>query len=141
MRFLTSLLLLALSASSQALDLSAYKGKTVYLDFWASWCGPCRQSFPWMAEMQKRYEDQGLVVIAVNVDQERALADKFLAQTAHPFAIEFDPDGKLAENFRVEAMPSSLVIDRNGQVIARHAGFFEKHREQYEQHLRQALKQ
>lgn len=140
MRFPLLLILALLSVQSMALDLSAYRGKTVYLDFWASWCGPCRQSFPWMAEMQARYKDQGLVVIAVNVDQDRALADKFLAQVPHPFAIEFDSEGTLAETYEVAAMPSSIVLDKNGQIIARHAGFFEKNRAQYEQHLRDALK-
>jgi thiol-disulfide isomerase/thioredoxin len=138
---LTAFILLALLATqSRALDLSAYHGKTVYLDFWASWCGPCRQSFPWMAQMQQRYQEQGLVIIAVNVDQDRALADKFLAQVPHPFTIEFDANGTLAETYQVAAMPSSIVIDKNGQIIARHAGFFEKNLAQYEQHLREALK-
>lgn len=132
-------LLLVLCGRSYALDLSPYQGKVVYLDFWASWCKPCRQSFPWLADMQQRYGKDGFVVVAVNVDKERKLADRFLAEVPHPFAIEFDPDGKLAEQYGVEAMPSSVLIDKNGQVLTTHAGFFDKKRDQYEQRIRAAL--
>ncbi|NQD36766.1 TlpA family protein disulfide reductase [Permianibacter sp. IMCC34836] len=141
---LLSLLLLAsaglgLSESAAALDLSAYQGKVVYLDFWASWCKPCRQSFPWLAEMQQRYGKDGFVVVAVNVDKEKALADRFLTEMPHPFTVEFDPDGTLATRFGVEAMPSSVLIDKQGHTITTHAGFFEKNVDKYEQRIRAAL--
>lgn len=133
------LVALALAGSANALDLSAHQGKVVYLDFWASWCKPCRQSFPWLAQMQQRYGKDGFVVIAVNVDKERALADRFLADVPHPFAIEFDPDGLLATRYAIEAMPSSVLIGSDGKVIASHAGFFEKNIDKYEQRIRAAL--
>lgn len=126
-------------APTQALELSSYQGKVVYLDFWASWCKPCRQSFPWLADMQQKYGKDGFVVVAVNVDKERALADRFLADVPHPFAIEFDPDGELATRYGIEAMPSSVLLDGNGKVIATHAGFFEHKRDHYEKRIRAAL--
>lgn len=124
---------------ADALDLAAYRGKVVYLDFWASWCKPCRQSFPWLAEMQKRYGKDGFVVVAVNVDKERALADRFLGEVPHPFNVEFDPDGALATQYGIEAMPSSVLIGADGKVITTHAGFFEKFTDKYEQRIRTAL--
>ena len=91
-------------------------GKVVLVDFWASWCAPCLSSFPWMDDLQKRHGQQGLVVVAVNLDQDRALADAFLRKTAPQFRIEFDQQGTLAKQFGVQAMPTSFLIDRSGIV-------------------------
>ena len=98
-------------------------GKVVLLDFWASWCEPCRHSFPWMSELQRRHGDAGLVVIAVNLDQDRRLAERFLAATQAQFRVEYDPAGSIATQFGVEAMPVSFVIDRSGHVREKHVGF------------------
>src|SRR5689334_21183120 len=65
---------------SEPLDLSPLRGRVVYLDFWASWCAPCRQSFPWMESMQQTYAAQGLSVLAINVDHDRADAERFLKE-------------------------------------------------------------
>ena len=129
----------SVASPAHALALNAYHGKVVYLDFWASWCKPCRQSFPWLADMQQKYGKDGFVVVAVNVDKERALADRFLADVPHPFTIAFDPDGELATRYGIEAMPSSVLIDGNGKVIATHAGFFDHKRDHYEKRIRAAL--
>lgn len=106
-----------------ALDLSAYAGQVVYLDFWASWCEPCRASFPYMDRLQAQHGKQGLVVIAVNVDTDRRLAAGFLAETPAGFRIAFDPAGKLAEQWQVEGMPTTVLIGRNGEPRFRQSGF------------------
>ncbi len=114
-------------------------GDIVYVDFWASWCTPCRKSFPWMNEMQEKYGDRGLRVIAVNVDQERALADKFLNDVPINFTVIFDKEGRLAKSFKVKGMPSSYLIDSAGNIKVAHKGFFEKNIEQYEEELSSLL--
>ena len=76
-----------LTMAADTLNLDAYKGKVVYVDFWASWCGPCRESFPWMKKIQQQYGKDGLVVIAVNVDQEKKLADDFLNEFKPEFKV------------------------------------------------------
>src|SRR6202453_5010500 len=86
------------------LDLHGFRGRVVYLDFWASWCGPCRQSFPWMQTMKSTYEVQGLTVIAVNLDTNRAEADKFLNRFHPTFEVRFDPRGDLGELYKVQGM-------------------------------------
>jgi cytochrome c biogenesis protein CcmG/thiol:disulfide interchange protein DsbE len=103
--------------------LETLRGRVVYVDFWASWCGPCRRSFPWMNEMQDRYRDRGFTVVAVNVDKKRADADRFLQANVARFAVVYDPDGKAPLAYDVAGMPSSYLIDRNGKVVAVEAGF------------------
>jgi thiol-disulfide isomerase/thioredoxin len=114
-------------------------GKVVWVDFWASWCVPCRRSFPWMNEMLDRYGDQGLQIIGVNVDKERELADEFLAETPARFELRFDPAGALAERFGVEAMPSSFLLDAEGNVIAEHYGFRYEDADEFEAGIVAAL--
>jgi len=116
---------LAATAADTAggLDLARYRGKVVLLDFWASWCGPCRQSFPWLNAMQKQYGDRGLVVIGVNVDRERAEAERFLHEVPATFPIVYDPAGTLAAHYDLPGMPVSYVIGRDGAVVAKHIGF------------------
>ncbi|WP_234413586.1 TlpA disulfide reductase family protein [Ideonella sp. A 288] len=122
-----------------ARKLSDLKGKVVYLDFWASWCGPCRQSFPWMAEMQKKYGARGLQVLAVNLDAKRADADEFLKQHPAGFALAFDAKGDSARRLAVKAMPTSLLIGTDGQVLMLHRGFRLDEREALEARLAAAL--
>jgi cytochrome c biogenesis protein CcmG, thiol:disulfide interchange protein DsbE len=120
---LLGLLLLGPIALAADLDLSAYRGKVVYVDFWASWCGPCKQSFPWMQTMKDTYDRQGLTVVAINLDLDRADADKFLDRFRPTFEVRFDPKGKLAAFYKVQAMPSSVLIDRHGVTRFMHEGF------------------
>lgn len=131
------------TAHSQSLEalLPALKGKVVLLDFWASWCQPCRQSFPWMSELQKRYSADDFVVVAVNLDQDRKLAEQFLTGTPATFRVEYDPDGVLAEQFGVVSMPTSVVIDRNGKVREKHRGFRLAQRTEREASLSKLLKE
>lgn len=116
------------------------QGEIVYVDFWASWCAPCRKSFPWMNQMQAAYEAKGFKIIAVNVDQERALADKFLHDVPVQFDVIYDKEGRLAKSFKVKGMPSSYLIDSEGNIKVAHKGFFEKNLEQYENEIRSLLK-
>jgi thiol-disulfide isomerase/thioredoxin len=113
----------AVQTDAGTLSINDFRNKVVYLDFWASWCGPCRQSFPWMNEMQARYGDQGFKVIAINLDDERANADRFLAEVQANFHIGYDPEGKTAEMYELKVMPSSFLIDREGNIVLAHKGF------------------
>jgi thiol-disulfide isomerase/thioredoxin len=114
-------------------------GQAVWVDFWASWCAPCRRSFPWMNQMHRKYAEAGLTIIAVNVDKQRELADEFLDATPAEFRVHFDPAGALAEEFGVQAMPSSFLLDAHGKVVAAHYGFKTADTEDYEQTIRAAL--
>ncbi|GGE53231.1 thiol:disulfide interchange protein [Streptosporangium jomthongense] len=121
-------------------SLSELRGKVVLLDFWASWCGPCRQSFPWMNEMQAKYGSQGFEVVAINVDQKAEAAAKFLSQVPAAFTIAYDPEGKTPEAYNVMGMPSAYLIDRNGDIHSQHIGFHNDRKDSYEAEIQSLLR-
>ena len=142
--FATAIVALALAGVSNvsaedSLDLTQYQGRVVVLDFWASWCVPCRRSFPWMNAMHEKYADKGLVIIAVNVDKKIAAANEFLEAYPADFRIAYDPEAKLAREHGVEAMPTTYIIGRDGEITSRHVGFKVKRQEEYEAAIEAAL--
>jgi len=120
--------------------LALLKGRVVLLDFWASWCGPCKQSFPWLAELQQRHGAAGLRVVAVNVDRQREKADAFLAQVPARFAVAFDPAGEVARRYEIQGMPSSVLLGSDGRVLLHHTGFKDDDRAPLEAAVVAALK-
>jgi len=130
---------LQLPGLTSEVRLVALQGKVVYLDFWASWCGPCRKSFPWMNEMQSRYGGRGLQVVAVNLDARRELADKFLAEVPASFTIAFDAHGDSARRYAIKGMPSSVLIGPDGTIVMRHVGFRDDERKEMESAIVAAL--
>ena len=121
------------------LDLKSYHGKVVYLDFWASWCKPCRKSFPWMNQLLSRYPADRFTVITVNLDAESESMHAFLQKVPAQFDIFHDPSGGIAEQFQLEGMPTSYLIDRSGKVVRKHVGFREKDVEKYENEIEELL--
>lgn len=119
--------------------LEPIEGRVIWVDFWASWCVPCRRSFPWLNEMQRKHGEAGLQIIGVNLDKDRALADAFLGEVPAEFALRFDPTGVLAKQFGVKAMPSSFLIDRDGNVLEMHFGFRTAETPDYERAIEAAL--
>src|SRR4051812_46734565 len=122
------------------LDLSQYRGEVVVVDFWASWCKPCRQSIPWLNAMRARYGASGLDVIGVNVDAEHDDAERFLRDVPIQFDIIYDPNGELAKQFKVQGMPSSYVFDRQGVLVQTHLGFQDAKKDRNEAALKDLLK-
>jgi len=120
-------------------DLADFKGKLTYVDFWASWCGPCRQSFPWMNEMQAKYGARGLQVVGINLDRKRDDAERFLAELPATFTIAFDAAGDSAKRFGVKGMPTSVLIGPDGKVLYMHTGFRNEERAQLEGRITAAL--
>ncbi len=129
----------ATSASGAKLSLSEPTAKLTYVDFWASWCGPCKQSFPWMNAMHEKYRKEGLRIIAVNVDKRKEDAEKFLKQVPAQFELGFDPEGKTALAYDVKAMPTSLFVDDKGKVVHVHRGFRADESEALERAFQQHL--
>jgi peroxiredoxin len=105
------------------LRLEEYRGKVVLINFWASWCGPCRQEMPLLDRLHHRYEDTGFAVLGINVEGERAPAQKIVDKTKVTFPVPIDENQKVSELYSLEAMPSTVVVDRDGVVRYIHRGY------------------
>jgi cytochrome c biogenesis protein CcmG/thiol:disulfide interchange protein DsbE len=127
------------NAAGQDVDLEKLRGKVVYVDFWASWCAPCKRSFPWMNEMTRKYGPIGLSIVAINVDKKREDAEKFLKFAPAEFTVVYDPAGKSPATWQVKAMPSSYLVDASGKVVLVETGFKDERKGEVEERIRAAL--
>lgn len=119
--------------------LKDLRGQTVLVDFWASWCGPCRRSFPWMNGILGKYGERSFTIVAVNVDKSRSDAEKFLTETPARFDIVYDPGGEIARAFDVQTMPSSYLLNTEGEIVEVHRGFLSAKSDSYELSIRNQL--
>jgi thiol-disulfide isomerase/thioredoxin len=113
----------AIANAAGTIDLDALRGDVVYLDFWASWCGPCRLSLPALDGLYQELQDQGLHVVAVSVDVVAEDSLDFLARYPVTYPVAIDTTGDTARSFAVNGMPSGYLIDRSGTVQSVHVGF------------------
>lgn len=131
---------LSLLDGSKSVKLSDYRGQVVYLDFWASWCGPCRQSLPAMNGLQSDLFRKGFTVLAVNLDEEAAAAKNFLQQFPVNYPVLADAAGKTPESFGLQGMPTSYLIDKTGKVALVHQGYKDGDLREIRQAVQQLLK-
>jgi len=110
-------------ATGQPASFNAWRGQVLYVDFWASWCGPCQLSFPFMNELQRAYGGKGLHVVAIDMDEKQADAARFLDKHPASFDIAQGSNGQCAKAFGVATMPTSYLIDRKGAIRTVHQGF------------------
>ena len=129
----------SLPTTNGDINLEQLKGKLVYLDFWASWCQPCKKSFPWMQQIKQKYGPQGLEIVAINLDKDRRLAEAFLRGMKVNFIVAFDAEGRSAILYRLNGMPGSYLIGRDGSLYASHVGFREKDKATLEKLIRSHL--
>jgi len=143
-KLLLLLLLFAPPAQAEIYDidqlrLADYEGKVLYLDFWASWCKPCQRSFPWMNSLLQKYPADRFAIVTINLDQESDDMRHFLSQVPAKFDIYHDPSGGIAEQFKVEGMPTSYLIDASGKVVKKHIGFYTRQVDKYEREIEELL--
>jgi cytochrome c biogenesis protein CcmG, thiol:disulfide interchange protein DsbE len=125
--------------SASPVSLRQYRGKLVLLEFWASWCGPCWRSFPVLNQLQERYRDRGLVILAVSVDEDVADARDYAERKKPVFALLHDPAGKVADRYHVDAMPQAFLIDEQGLLLKSFIGFNDSTEKQLAAALRARL--
>jgi peroxiredoxin len=129
------------SKSGSNMRLSEQKGNIVLVNFWASWCGPCRAELPEFEKMQQDYEDLGFTVMAVNVDDDSRKADVLLRDIKVSFPVLLDPDGNVSELYDVSAMPTTVVIDRDGNQRLLHKGYKRGDEKKYRQLVKLLLRE
>ena len=114
---------LPILGESQLVQLEDFQGKVIYLDFWASWCGPCRISLPQIAALQAELGSDQFEVIAINLDEDQDKGTRFLKRFPVNYTVLTDPKGQVAEAYQLPGMPSSFIINRMGKISLTHAGF------------------
>ena len=128
-------------AGDRELTLRDLEGKVVYLDFWASWCGPCRKSLPLYEGLYQELGSEQFDIVAINLDDNREDAVRFLEEHPVSYTILLDPKGSTAAAWQVRAMPTSFLLDAQGQVIREYAGFEPSHIEEIRHDIRSLLDQ
>ena len=115
------------------------KGKVIIVDFWASWCGPCKRAMPVLRELHQTYKEKGVVIIGVSLDESKSDMDAYLKKNPMPFSILRDPKGKLGEKAGVEGIPSTFIIGPDGKVLEAHSGFSNSMKKDFSKTLDAAL--
>jgi len=129
------------SAAGENIRLSEYRGQVVLINFWASWCGPCRQEMPHLDAIHQQYEALGFTVFGVNVEQDRKLADKVLRDIPVSFPILFDDENRVSELYDVDAMPATILVDRSGVIRYMHRGYKPGYEAEYAKQVKTLLRE
>jgi peroxiredoxin len=125
----------------QTLSLEDFRGEVVMINFWATWCGPCRQEMPLLEEIYQRYNKLGFTLLGVNVEEHSNDADRFLAETPVSFPILFDPSNEVSKQYGVSAMPSTVIVDREGNVRFLHHGYQPGYENEYQNQIRELVRE
>jgi thiol-disulfide isomerase/thioredoxin len=127
----------------KTIDLAQFKGQVVMINFWASWCKPCRDEMPLLEDIYKKYKPMGFTMLAVNVEPDTKDADAWLGKLPKPvtFPIAYDVDSKVSKLYKVETMPSTVIVDRKGNVRALHRGYKDGDENFYLTQIRTMLKE
>ena len=129
------------SNSGKNLRLSEMRGEVVLINFWASWCGPCRQEMPELEAIYQKYQSLGFTILGINVDKDRAMADKVLNSTTLSFPILFDSDNAVTELYKVDAMPTTVIVDRGGKVRFIHRGYKPGYEDEYIKQIKTLIRE
>jgi peroxiredoxin len=129
------------SRDGKQVSLSDFRGDVVMINFWATWCGPCRQEMPHLEALHQRYSDLGFTLLGVNVEENSRLSDEFLAETPVSFSILFDPKNGVSDLYDVVAMPSTVLVDREGNMRFIHHGYKPGYENEYQSQIRALLRE
>ena len=129
------------SRGGDNLRLAEQRGNIVLVNFWASWCGPCREELPKMEALQQSYQDLGFTVLAINVDDNPAKAENLLSEVDVSFPVLFDPEGKISQEYNLSAMPTTVIVDRDGNARLTHKGYKSGDEVKYEKAIKVLLRE
>ena len=129
------------SRSGENMKLSELRGEVVMINFWASWCAPCRQEMPLLEEIYKKYSDLGFTLLAVNVEEDSSKAEDLLKDIAVTFPVLFDDTNKVSKLYKVVAMPSTIIVDRDGNMRYLHRGYLPGYEEEYKKQVSELIRE
>jgi peroxiredoxin len=129
------------SLTGQPGALSQYKGQVVMVNFWATWCGPCQQEMPLLDQMYKKYKPAGFTLIGVNVDKEAPPVKDLMARKPVSFPVLLDPANQVSKAYHVDEMPSTVIIDRKGEIRYIHRGYKPGDENDYQDRIRQLIRE
>jgi peroxiredoxin len=127
------------SMKGSNLKLSEFRGDVVMINFWASWCGPCRQEMPILNDLYLKYRDLGFTLLGVNVEENSTKAAKMVRELKVVFPVLFDTENKVSKLYKVEAMPSTVIVDRNGNMRYLHRGYVPGTEDEYQRQVRELM--
>jgi peroxiredoxin len=127
--------------TGRTVSLDEFKGQVVLINFWASWCGPCRQEMPLLEELHQRYASLGFTLLGINVEEDSALADNFLQSMPVNFPILFDQTNSVSKAYDVIAMPTTVILDREGLVRFVHYGYEAGYENDYQDQVRTLIRE
>jgi peroxiredoxin len=129
------------SLSGENVKLSEYRGQVLLINFWASWCGPCRQEMPLLDKLHQRYAAYGFTVFGINVEENSEAAKKMIKDAPVSFPILFDTENSVSKAYNVSAMPSTVMVDRDGNMRYLHQGYKAGDEENYKKWIKQLIKE
>jgi peroxiredoxin len=129
------------SRSGENIKLSEYRGDVVMINFWASWCAPCRQEMPLLEEMYKKYSDLGFVLLGVNVEEDSTKASELLRDVAVTFPVLYDNKNDVSKLYKVVAMPSTVLVDRDGKMRYLHRGYLPGYENEYVKQIKELIRE
>lgn len=129
------------SRSGENIKLSELRGQVVMINFWASWCGPCRQEMPLLDQIYQRYEPMGFTLLGVNVEEDSSAADRVLKEIPVSFPVLYDNKSQVSASYQVRAMPSTVLIDRDGKVRYLHEGYHPGYEDEYQKQVRELIRE
>jgi len=129
------------SAKGDNMKLSEHRGEVVMINFWASWCAPCREEMPILNDMYRRYRDMGFTLLGINVEEDPDGAKKMIKDLKVIFPVLYDTSNSVSELYNVEAMPSTILVDRDGNMRYLHRGYLPGYEEDYERQIRELMRE
>ena len=129
------------SQTGTEVSLSDFQGQVVMINFWASWCGPCRQEMPLLEDLYQRYQDLGFTLLGVNVDEDSSQAVDYLKEVNVSFPILFDTANEVSQAYDVVAMPSTILVARDGTLRYIHQGYQPGYENEYQNQIRELIRE
>lgn len=130
-----------MSRSGETVSLEDLKGQVVMINFWATWCAPCRREMPHLEALHQRYSDLGFTLLGVNVEENTSGVEKFLKETPVSFEVLYDPSNEVSALYDVVAMPSTVMVDREGNLRYMHHGYQSGYEHEYQAQIRALLRE